>query len=120
MDGSGVGYNAGDKYKLDENATLYAVWITPDFVLPDDLVKIDESAFEGCAFTFAMIQPGTTIVSEKAFAQCKQLKHIYIPKSVTEIASDAFDGVTGLTIHGVAGSYAETYASEKGFAFIEG
>jgi len=120
MDGSGVGYNAGDKYKLDENATLYAVWITPDCVLPDNLVKIDESAFEGCAFSFAKVQPGTTVISEKAFALCQQLKHIYIPESVTEIASNAFNGVTGLTIHGTKGSYAETYASEKGFAFIEG
>ena len=120
MDGSGVGYNAGDKYKLDENVTLYAVWITPDCVLPDNLVKIDESAFEGCAFSFAKVQPGTTVISEKAFALCQQLKHIYIPESVTEIASNAFNGVTGLTIHGTKGSYAETYASEKGFAFIEG
>lgn len=119
-DGSGVNYRAGDKYKLDEDVTLYAVWITPDFVLPDNLVMIDESAFEGCAFTYAMIQPGTTAISGNAFAQCKQLKHIYIPESVTEIDSCSFDGVTELTIHGVKGSYAETYARKKGFAFIEG
>ena len=104
----------------DEDTILYAIWATPDFILPDGLKSIDESAFYGCAFVFVKIPDGTASIRENAFAGCDKLKHIFIPESVTEIEDNAFEGVTGLTIHGIKGSYAETYASEKGFAFIEG
>ena len=95
-------------------------WATPDFILPDGLKSIDESAFYGCAFVFVKIPDGATSIGEYAFARCDKLKHIFIPESVTEIEDNAFEGVTGLTIHGIKGSYAETFAGMKGFNFIEG
>ena len=66
-----------------------------------------------------------------AFSACINLKDVYIPASVKEIADDAFLEIDwydedddwdlpileGLTIHGYSGSYAETYAKEMGFKF---
>ena len=43
---------------------------------------------------------------------------IYIPYGCTSIAMTAFDGVTGLTIYGYDGSYAEFYAGKNGFKFV--
>ena len=42
---------------------------------------------------------------------------VYIPQGVTSIAADAFDD--GITIYGVSGSYAQTYAQTNGFPFVE-
>ena len=119
-DGSGTRYKPGDKYILDENVTLYAIWAAPDFFLPSDLRAVEESAFKGCAFTFVVIPKGAKSISDYAFAKCDNLRHIFIPDSVFEISNNAFEGVTGLTIHGVKGSVAEMYANNNGFAFMAG
>ena len=42
---------------------------------------------------------------------------VYIPQGVTSIAADAFDD--GITIYGVSGSYAQTYAQTNGLPFVE-
>ena len=42
---------------------------------------------------------------------------MHIPASVTQIASDAFSGVTGLTIYGTPGTAAETFAKNHGYTF---
>ena len=55
---------------------------------------------------------------KRAFADCGNLRDIYIPESTVKIAEDAFEGVSGLTIHGKEGSYAEFYAEKHHYAFI--
>ena len=112
----------GDDYYTDESVTLYAVWekLEPDLVLPRALTVIEEEAFEGGVFTYVKLPENTTTIRSKAFANCRNLKHIYIPETTTIIASDAFSGVDNLlTIHGVKGSYAEFYAGKYGFQFVE-
>lgn len=61
---------------------------------------------------------------DETFNNCSSLKDIYIPASVTLIECDEEDGTGALsgcsdklTIHGVAGSYAESWAAEHGIAF---
>lgn len=119
-DGAGVAYQPGATFRTNEDTTLYAIWVAPDFFLPGDLQSVEEAAFEGDSFTFAWIPGGVSSIGDRAFAACGRLKHIYIPESVTRIADDAFEDVTELTIHGAQGSYAETYAAGKGFDFIAG
>ncbi|MBR3534700.1 MAG: leucine-rich repeat protein [Oscillospiraceae bacterium] len=60
----------------------------------------------------------TTEIADKAFANTVNLNTITIPKSVSSISSTAFEGSKLTKIKGYAGSYAETFANEKGFVFV--
>lgn len=73
-----------------------------------------------CSALKSVRLPGTvTELGSDAFRNCTTLKDIYIPASVTEIDDYAMDsGREDLTIHGVKGSYAETWAAEHGCPFV--
>lgn len=85
------------KFYPTEDTTLYAVWVQPDFVMPDFLTDIEEEAFAGCAFTFVKLSENTAHVGPRAFADCPNLKYIYIPAETT-VDSTAFENVEGLTV----------------------
>ena len=68
---------------------------SPEFVLPECLSIIESEAFAGDVFA-----------------------SVLIPANVTIIAPDAFADRTDLTVFGVSGSYAQTYATQKSFTFI--
>lgn len=89
----------------------------PDFILPAALVTIEEEAFRGDAFTYVRLSENVTSIGARAFADCPNLRHIYIAEKTTSIDDDAFEGIAALVIHGVEGSYAQTYAQEHGFEF---
>ena len=89
-----------------------------DCVLPASLTAIEEEALAGCAFAAVRIPDGVKSIGTKAFAGSPNLEYVYIPESVTSIAADAFYQVTGLTVIGVAGSEAESFADAQGFTFI--
>lgn len=89
-----------------------------DCTLPSALKTIETEAMAGCAFRAIRIPNGVRMIGTQAFAGSPNLKYVYIPESVTEIAADAFYQVSGLTILGKAGSAAETYAQQYGFSFI--
>ena len=92
---------------------------TPDFKLPASLIIVEEEAFSGCSFRYVKLSENTTTIKGYAFSSCNNLKHIYIPEATTTIATNAFEGsYPNMIIHGRAGSYAETYAAEKGFRFV--
>ena len=105
-------------YTPTRDLTLYAIWQSPDFILPDSLTTIEAEAFEGGAFTYVQLPEGVTSIGSRAFADCPNLAYIYIPEETGTIASDAFSGVSGLTILGHSGSYAEVYAQRNGIAFV--
>lgn len=104
-------------YTPTGNVTLYAIWLVPDFVLPASLTEIGEEAFSGCAFTYVKLSERTRSIGQFAFADCPNLRYIYIPAATTSIDRYAFAEVTGLTIFGKAGSYAEAFADARGFTF---
>ena len=113
-------------------------------VIPKSLKKISSSysPFEGCAnlsnvtieagisqipaylfrsctgFTTITLPTGVTSIGSNAFAS-STLEEITIPATVTTIGYGAFSGITYLTIKGSAGSYAETFAKENNYAFID-
>lgn len=86
-------------------------------VLPSALTTVEEEAFMNTSFYYVVLPETTTSIGSKAFANCSNLKYIYIPAKTTSIADDAFLNVAGLTIYGKSGSYAQTFASRKGYTF---
>lgn len=86
-------------------------------ILPSDLVRIEEEAFAGSQVVSVVCPDGLLSIGSRAFAGCETLRLIVIPASVTEIAGDAFEGASGFTISGEAGSRAEEVAGEIGVPF---
>lgn len=73
-------------------------------------------AFRGCSSLTSVVLPnGMNMISQYAFQNCSNLTDITIPESVSVINTGAIPETT--IIHGYAGSYAETWASDNGYAF---
>ena len=100
-------------------------WYSYDISGADALesLTIEASASVGyCSFPVlrsVRLGSGVYRIESNAFAECPQLSYIYIPSNVTYIADDAFEATPLLTIHGPAGSAAETYAETHGIKFAE-
>lgn len=90
-----------------------------EFRFGENVTFIDGGAFERCGFKELVIPDSITFINIGAFANCTELERITIPTSVTEIGEGAFDGCDKLTIYGISGSYAESYANANGIAFSE-
>lgn len=91
--------------------------IGPALVLPASLTTIDTEAFAGSAFSYVKVPDGARYIGNRAFADCPRLRYIYIPAECM-ICFDAFQGVTGLTIIGISGSPAESFAKSQGYTFL--
>ena len=115
-----------------------------DMKLPENLTNIEESAFAYCESLKSVVIPkGVTVINREAFGDCSSLeevtlhdeitrienhafnycdnlKTITIPSSVIFIGVDSFAQATGkeTTFYGVTGSYIETWATNKGYAFV--
>ena len=57
-------------------------------------------------------------ISDFAFSGCTSLNKVVIPKTVKNIAPNAFAKCDNLTIYGYSNSYAETYAEKNGINFV--
>ncbi len=89
-------------------------------VIPDDgsVTSIGRFAFSCCSgLTCVTIPDSVTIIDEYAFYGCEELEKIWIPETTTEIGEDVFCDCENLTIHGVAGSYAQEYAEAYNIPF---
>lgn len=87
--------------------------------LADSVKTIASQAFYDCdKLTTVNLGNGVTTIHAGAFAECSALKEITIPPSVTTIADNAFNSYALKTIYGAPGSAAETYAKNKGIAFV--
>lgn len=83
--------------------------------LPAALTLIEEEAFSGMTVQVIDLR-GTRIetIESNAFRNCVDLVEIYIPDTVTSIASNAFYGCLNVTIHCEQGSTADSFANSKG------
>ncbi len=102
-----------DAYAFDNNPSL------TDLTLPDSVAGLGIYSFSSCTGLINAVLPkGLTEIPENAFSGCSALTDVTIPFDVTSIADNAFSNCVNLTtIHGVQGSYAETYAAAEGYAF---
>jgi len=86
--------------------------------LGNGITSIGNGSFWGGSSLKTLIIPASvTSIGYAAFNGCNALLSINIPASVTSIADAVFGGCTLLTIHGVTGSTAQTYATSKGITF---
>ncbi len=86
--------------------------------MPASLNVIGEEAFMNGTFHYFHIGKTTHTIGARAFKNCKELREIVIPSSVTSIASDAFDGCDNLTITCDSNSTAYQYAVDHGIDYL--
>ena len=86
--------------------------------LPSSLQVIGEEAFEGTAVTKVDLPESLEIIKDRAFANVKSLRSIYIPQSTTEIGKDVFAGTKHVMITAAPGSYARNWAKNNGIPFV--
>ncbi len=111
--------------------------------IPDSVTSIEEYAFKGCSELKELtLGSGITEISEEmckdctslksisipgkvykigasAFVECPSLTEAYIGKFVTQIEDNSFSYYPRLTIYGIKGSYAESFAKKNGATFVE-
>ena len=90
-----------------------------DVSIGTGVTVIPNYAFNQCAKLESISLPyRVTTINTNAFTNCVKLKSLTIPSSTTTIASTIVSYAGNVTIYGLAGSYAETYASSKGITFV--
>jgi hypothetical protein len=109
---------------LSESVTEIGTWAfhgcssLTNITIPKNVTTIGEGAFYDCSsLTSITIPEGVTTIENSTFSECSSLTSITIPKSVTTIGTDALP--QGVVIYGYSGSYAETYAKENGYDFVD-
>ena len=129
----GVTYICGETFSDRDDITSVKLPSTL-WRLGGSPVSDGRGAFQDCdGLTKVVVPYGTTMLENKVFAYCSNLKEIVIPSTVTymvapyeQILSGVKVSVDGtfinvaedFTIRGVKGSYAETYASENNYNFV--
>ncbi len=83
------------------------------------LTNIPSYAFAECPAIKSIVIPyQVTKINNKAFYANTALTEITIPRSVTSIGTEVFSYPVQMTIYGISGTYAETYANNNGITFV--
>ena len=83
------------------------------------ITKIPAYAFNLCPELQKLVLPyRVSTVDANAFSNCTKLTEITIPRGTANISASAFSYPDRLTIYGISGTYAETYANQIGAAFV--
>lgn len=103
---------------------------TPHILIPNGVTSLGDRAFYGFDISrdyliSVTIPEGVTSIGQSTFFACYNLESVVIPSSVTSIGEYAFlhNGMQPrildyVTIYGISGSYAETYAKENDIPFV--
>ncbi|MBQ3256416.1 MAG: leucine-rich repeat protein [Oscillospiraceae bacterium] len=87
--------------------------------LSRNLSTIPSKAFYECVELEEITIPYyVTKVEASAFNSCPKLLKAVMPRGVTEIGNLAFSYPDRMVVHGVPGTYAETWASDNGYKFV--
>ena len=92
---------------------FFTVFDTAEFTLPAQLIRVEDSAFEGLAVKSVYIPDGCTSIGTYAFKDCRDLIRIRIPAGCT-VGADAFDDCEKVYIFSTVGSSAEHYCRNHG------
>ncbi len=90
------------------------------YTIPSSVTTIGPQAFTGCTSLMSVMIPSSvTTIAVQAFAICSALTSVTILSRNASFGSNVFSNThADFTIHGYAGSTAETYASENGHTFV--
>ncbi len=109
-------------YISGEDALVY-----DELVTPNTMLVLYNGCFRYGKMTSVRLNEGLKTIDYGAFHDCLNLKSVYVPNSVTTIASYAlgyyYEGdvrtkISGFTIYGYVGSAAYDYAVNNGFEFV--
>lgn len=98
-----------------------------ELVMPNTMLVLYNGCFRYGKMTSVRLNEGLKTIDYGAFHDCLNLKSVYVPNSVTTIASYAlgyyYEGdvrtkLAGFTIYGYEGSAAYDYAVNNGFEFV--
>ncbi|MCM1309043.1 MAG: leucine-rich repeat protein, partial [Butyrivibrio sp.] len=90
-----------------------------DVHLGTGIIEIPSYAFSNCGSIQTISLPYSIIsIGSNAFINDAALAEITIPRKTESIPSNAFSYPDKLTIYGVAGTYAESFASENSIKFV--
>ena len=93
--------------------------VLTDVKLGTGLTTIPSYAFHGCVELPKIELPyRITTVKDHAFTNCVKLLSITVPRAATSIDETAFSYPGSMTMYGVSGTYAETYAKKMGMNFV--
>lgn len=111
--------STGRTFLINEGTLENYLGAGGEITIPDSVTTIGKYSFEGCkSLTGVTIPDSVTAIGNGAFYGCEALASITIPDSVTAIGHWAFENCKTLTIHGVAGTYAEAYAKKHKIPFV--
>ena len=83
-------------------------------------VYVPDGAFYDCTRLEAVVLTGGSEIGEDAFKYCDVLQGVYIPESITSIATTAFDESTRVKLAGADNSYVQEYANSNDLTFNPG
>jgi hypothetical protein len=80
--------------------------------------QLGDNLFTDCAYLQSVVIPyGVEKIGASCFTNCSKLTDVMIPQSTTTIPEGIFSYLDRVTIRGVSGSYAQTYAQNQGITF---
>ena len=93
-----------------------------EVTIPGTVKVISSSAFAYCEnLARVTIGKGTQQIESYAFMECPNLEKIFIPATVTSVVGNAFEeSLARLCVYAPAGSYAYTYAQDRGWPVVAG
>lgn len=80
-----------------ETAKNYLLFGCQKTIIPEDVTRIHEYAFQGCRNLTAIVIPNSvTAIGKEAFSGCSGLTVLTLPKNLAAIGLNAFSSCTGL------------------------
>ena len=90
-----------------------------DIKLGTGLTEIPKQAFSNCSVLESITLPyRVEKIGDNAFLNDVKFNSVTIPRRTTSISTNAFSYPDRLTVYGVSGTYAETYAGQIGAKFV--
>lgn len=93
---SGSASEESNGFRIENNVILDYVGAENAVVIPDGIVGIGDSAFQGTTITSVSIPSSVTSIGNYAFASCYALVNVSIPDTVTSVGVAAFSGCSSL------------------------